>query len=212
MHASPADKQLTPAGRALRRSPWLLATVALLVLVVRIATGTAGASWLLLTITVVVTAVVLVTWTWRLNRKARREGAALHAFACSTAPQLALLKRVPQFQQQLRRVKLGFLVGGWLLGRLFVSSDGISWAPNTWTRRILRAPRLHLDWAEIEEAAVVNQPGPGDPGILDLRLSNGAACAFMINRRRELAALLNELDGQRAAEIAEGVRDAASKR
>jgi hypothetical protein len=55
----------------------------------------------------------------RLNRRARREGEQLQAFACSTAPQLALLKRVPQFEQPLRRVKLGFLVGGWLLGRLF---------------------------------------------------------------------------------------------
>ena len=205
------EKPLTPAGKALRRSPWLLAAIALFVLVVRIASGNAGGSWLLLAITAVVTVVVIVGWTWRLNRRARREGEELQAFACSTAPQVALLKRVPQFEQPLRRVKLGFLVGGWLLGRLFVGSDGISWVPNTWTRRILRAPRLHLDWPEIAEAAVVDQPGPGDPGIPDLRLSNGAVCAFMINRRRELAALLDELNSQRAAGIAEGVRDPASK-
>jgi hypothetical protein len=83
--------------------------------------------------------------------------------------------------------------------------------PNPWTRRILRAPRLHLDWADVAEAAVVDQPGPGDPGIFDLRLTNGAACAFMINRQRDLSALLEKRDTQRTAASTDALRDPASE-
>ena len=90
---------------------------------------------------------------------------------------------------------MAWLIGGWLIGRLFLTEEGLTWTPGTWTRKFFRAPALRLGWEDVSYAGAVDQPGPRDPGILELRLENGSELAFMVTRNRQLAQALRELGG-----------------
>jgi hypothetical protein len=180
------------AVTTLRRAPALLAAVAGIALVIRLAVGGSGTSILAYIAVAAVTVIVLLAWSSRLDRRARSAGEDV-AFACSTELNVHPFKSVPQFEAQLERLRMSTLVGGWLMGQLFVESEGVTWRPNPWTRRLFNAPTLHLPWREITHAAAYRHRGWRDPGILHVVLTNGAECAYRVNRTQELETALRHL-------------------
>jgi hypothetical protein len=184
-------KPKTLAGRNLRSAPWFLAGGSLLVVVLRLTVGGSDLPVLLLVALAVVTAIAILAWASRLDRQARSAGVTVNAiFSCSTTIVFKAFKQVPQFEQPLRSVRLAWVVGGWLIGRLVLTQQLLIWVPGTWTRKVFRAPVLELGWGEVEYANAVDQPGPRDPGILELRLRDGSEFAFMVTRNEELAEAL----------------------
>ena len=89
-------------------------------------------------------------------------------------------------------MRLSWLVGGWLIGKLFVTSEGVSYRPNSWTKAVFRVPEIDLPWSEIAYAAAVDQPGPRDPGLLELRIVDGSDIAFMVTKNRKLEGVLQQ--------------------
>jgi hypothetical protein len=191
-HCGVVDKKpKTLAGRNLRSAPWFLAGGALLVLVLRLTVGGSDLPLLLLVALAVVTVIAIFAWAARLDRQARSAGVTVSAlFSCSTTIMYKALRQGPQFEQPLRSVRLAWLVGGWLTGRLVLTEQLLTWVPGRWTRRVFRAPALELGWDDVVYANAVDQPGPRDPGILELRLRDSSEVAFMVTRNEELAEAL----------------------
>lgn len=191
-HCDVVDKKpKTLAGRNLRSAPWFLAGGSLLVLVLRLTIGGSDPPVLLGVALAVVMVFASFAWASRLDRQARAAGVTANAlFSCSTTIMYKAFRQAPQFEQPLRSVRLAWFVGGWLMGRLVLTPQLVVWLPGRWTRRVFQVPALELGWGEVVDASAVDQPGPRDPGILELRLRNGSELAFMVTRNKELAEAL----------------------
>jgi len=169
------DQPSTPAGKALKRLPWLLAGGSAVTLVARLAVGGSddGLSVPAIILIMATTAAAILLWARRLDRQADEAGRDVGAlFSCSTTLQYQLLREQPRLREVLKPVRLSWLVGGWLIGKLFVGSDGVTFRPNAWTRATFRVPTVVLPWSEIDYAAAVDQPGPRDPGLLELHTTD----------------------------------------
>lgn len=191
------DEPTTGAGRALRSAPWLLAGSSLAIFVTRLAIG--GASFKLgpvlgFTALGVAFVALLIGWSVRLDNQAMAVGEGRKAvFSCSTTLQRQLLKDVPRFSTAMGRVRMSWLIGGWLMGKLFVDEDGFTFSPNFWTKRVFRAPDVGVRWDEVQSVAAIDQPGPRDPGIFEAQLADGSSIAFMVTRRKDLAVALEQV-------------------
>jgi hypothetical protein len=183
---------------ALRRLPWLLLGASAVTLVYRFAVSDNDSplrSLPMLAATVVVTLTVIMLWQLRLERQADELGRNVGAlFTSVTAMQLQLFRQQPRFAQPLENVRLSWLGGRWLMGKVFVTTEGITYAPNAWTKAIFRVPAIMVPWTDIADAGAVDMPGPRDPGLLELRTTDGSSIAFQVTKCRKLAAVLDDLN------------------